>query len=57
MFRVRRGASPSSAGIHPSGVAIPSQNSCNRSRRFSGAFPAMIAPLTLPIEMPATSPA
>jgi hypothetical protein len=36
------------------GAVIPSQNACRRSTRFAGAFPAMIAALIAPIEMPAT---
>jgi hypothetical protein len=42
------------AGQNADGAVIPSQNALRRSTRRSGTFPAMIAALIAPIEMPAT---
>ncbi len=36
------------------GVVIPVQNSLGRSTRPSGAFPAIMAALIAPMEMPTT---
>lgn len=42
-----------SAGVNP-GLQMVSQNARNRGTRMDGSFPAMMAVLSAPIEMPAT---
>jgi hypothetical protein len=48
-----RARSPFVTGFHGTGDDTISQNSFNRSTRFSPSLPAMIAALMAPIEMPA----